>query len=78
MAVEVTEKSQDMSNAISNVSKEMSIVQEISDTISNSMDEMQAGAQQISESAQLVQDLATKTHDDLRIRGTQLGKFRIK
>ena len=78
MAVEVTEKSQDMSNAISNVSKEMSIVQEISDTISNSMDEMQAGAQQISESAQLVQDLATKTHDDLRIMGTQLGKFRIK
>lgn len=77
MAVDVTEKAHYMSDAIVSIEHDVNTLQQISDTIAGSMDEMAIGAQQISQSSQAVKDLAHQTQENISIMDGHLKKFKI-
>lgn len=77
MAVDVTEKAHYMSDAVVSIEHDVQTLQQISDTISGSMDEMAIGAQQISQSSQAVKDLAHQTQENITIMDGHLKKFKI-
>ncbi|WP_296690455.1 methyl-accepting chemotaxis protein [Treponema sp. UBA6852] len=74
---EVNEKFKDVNSGIVEVSKEMDSVQHVSSTILGSMDEMAAGARQISSAAQNVSDLAQSTKENISVMDSRLGQFRV-
>ena len=74
---EVNGKFKDVNSGIVEVSKEMDSVQHVSSTILGSMDEMAAGARQISSAAQNVSDLAQSTKENISVMDSRLGQFRV-
>lgn len=76
-SVLVDESSKVLNEGISNVGKNMNDVNEISNTILGSMDEMAAGSQQISQATQNVSNLAEKTKDALTVVNDIIGRFKI-
>ena len=76
-SVLVDESSKVLNEGISNVGKNMNDVNEISNTILGSMDEMAAGSQQISQATQNVSNLAEKTKDALTVVNDLIGRFKI-
>ena len=76
-SVLVDESSKVLNEGISNVGKNMNDVNEISNTILGSMDEMAAGYQQISQATQNVSNLAEKTKDALTVVNDIIGRFKI-
>ncbi len=77
MAAEVKEKSKTMSEGIVQVADNMKTVSQISQTISGSMDEMVAGTQEISRSAQSVQDLAVQAKQSVEVMSSNLKRFKM-
>lgn len=73
----VNGKFKDVNNGIVEVSNEMEAVQHVSSTILGSMDEMAAGARQISSAAQNVSDLAQSTKENISAMDRLLGQFRV-
>ncbi|MBO4403909.1 MAG: methyl-accepting chemotaxis protein [Treponema sp.] len=76
-AVEVRDNSQEVRREIAGVTGDMTKVAEISTTILGSMDEMNAGAKQISQAAQSVSDLANETNDQIHVMNDKLGRFKV-
>ncbi|WP_407400059.1 methyl-accepting chemotaxis protein [Treponema sp.] len=76
-AIEVNKKSQEVNNGIIAVSKDMDSVSQISSIILGSMDEMTAGAQEISSASQSVADLASETRQNINVMQDKLGKFKF-
>lgn len=76
-ASEVASKSGEMNSNIVNVTNNIVSVQQISMTILGSMDEMAAGAQQISTAAQSVSDLATETRSNINSIEQKLDQFKV-
>ena len=66
-----------MNSNIVNVTNNIVSVQQISMTILGSMDEMAAGAQQISTAAQSVSDLATETRSNINSIEQKLDQFKV-
>lgn len=73
----VSEKSRDVKDAIDSVTHDMQSLTQISSTILGSMDEMAAGAQQISSSSQSVSNLALDTNRNIEVLQDKLGLFKI-
>ena len=73
----VSEKSRDVKDVINSVSNDMGSVTQISSTILGSMDEMAAGAQQISSSSQSVSNLALDTNRNIEVLQSKLGLFKV-
>ena len=76
-AIEVSEKSQEVNNGIVAVTRDMDSVSQISSIILGSMDEMTAGAQEISTASQSVADLAIQTKQNIELMSEKLGKFKF-
>ena len=76
-ALQVNEKSGELKEGVSNVTKDMNSVTQISETILGSMDEMAAGSKEISTAAQSVSDLAKKTLDNIAILNEILSQFKV-
>lgn len=76
-AGEVSEMSRVVSDGIIAVSKDMDSVSQISSIILGSMDEMTAGAKEISTASQSVADLASQTRSNINVMQDKLGKFKF-
>lgn len=76
-ASEVNDKFKDVNSGIMNISQEMEVVSQVSDTILGSMDEMTAGAEEISKSSQNVADLAGQTRQNIDVMQSKLGQFKV-
>ncbi|MCQ2240732.1 methyl-accepting chemotaxis protein [Treponema sp.] len=76
-ALEVSEMSREVNDGIVAVSRDMDSVSQISSIILGSMDEMTAGAQEISTASQSVADHATETRQNISVMQDKLGKFKI-
>ena len=73
----VNDKSQELKDGVDGVNNNMVTVAQVSNTILGSMDEMAAGSQQISSSAQNVSDLAMQTKDNIDIMESLLKQFKV-
>ena len=76
-SVEVNEKSGELKNGVRNVMSDMDNVNQISDVILGSMDEMAAGSREISTSAQCVSDLAAQTKQNINVMNDILKQFKV-
>lgn len=76
-ALEVSGKSREVNDGIIAVSRDMDSVSQISSIILGSMDEMTAGAQEISTASQSVADLASQTKSNIDLMNEKLGKFKF-
>ena len=76
-SMEVSEKFTDVNNGIQEVTRDMDTVFQVSSAIHGSMDEMSAGANQISGATQSVSDLAQKTHENINAMQEKLGLFEV-
>ena len=76
-AIEVSEMSREVNDGIIAVAKDMDSVSQISSIILGSMDEMTAGAQEISTASQSVADHASETRQNISVMQDKLGKFKI-
>ncbi|MGN0729697.1 methyl-accepting chemotaxis protein [Treponema sp.] len=73
----VDEKFKVVNSGIINVTKEMDSVSQVSSIILGSMDEMSAGASQISAATQNVSELAQQTKDNISLMESKLGLFKV-
>ena len=76
-SIEVNEMSHQVKDNIVAVTKDMDTVSQISSIILGSMDEMTAGAQQISTATQGVSDLAASTKENIDVMDSKLKLFRV-
>ena len=76
-SMEVSEKFTDVNNGIQAVTRDMETVFQVSTAIHGSMDEMSAGANQISGATQSVSDLAQKTQENISLMQEKLGLFEV-
>lgn len=76
-SIEVNEMSHQVKDNIVAVTKDMDTVSQISSIILGSMDEMTAGAQQISTATQGVSDLAANTKENIDVMDSKLKLFRV-
>ena len=76
-SIEVNEMSHQVKDNIIAVTKDMDTVSQISSIILGSMDEMTAGAQQISTATQGVSDLAASTKENIDVMDSKLKLFRV-
>lgn len=76
-SIQVNEKSGELKEGVSNVTRDMTSVTQISETILGSMDEMAAGSKQISSAAESVSELARKTQDNISIMNDILKQFKV-
>lgn len=76
-SIEVNEMSHQVKDNIVAVIKDMDTVSQISSIILGSMDEMTAGAQQISTATQGVSDLAASTKENIDVMDSKLKLFRV-
>lgn len=76
-ALEVSGKSREVNDGIIAVSRDMDSVSQISSIILGSMDEMTAGAQEISTASQSVADLASQTKSNIDLMNEKLSKFKV-
>lgn len=76
-SVDVREKSIEMSTGVDAVTHDMGTVSQIATTILGSMDEMAAGAQQISGATQNVSDLALETKENIDVMQKKLSRFKV-
>lgn len=76
-AMDVKDNSKKMSSNISEFSKQMESISQVSSVVLGSMDEMTAGARNISEASQNCSDLAKKTKENIDIMESKLGLFRV-
>lgn len=74
----VDDSSKTLNEGLDNVGKNMGDVNQISNTILGSMDEMAAGSQQISQATQNVSNLATNTKDSLNGIRDLIGRFKVE
>ena len=73
----VNDKSQELKEGVDGVNQNMVTVSQVSNTILGSMDEMAAGSQQISSSAQNVSDLAMQTKENIDMMEELLRQFKV-
>ena len=73
---DVKEKSAEMKDDLTNVSSDMSSVAQISTTVLSSMDEMSIGVQEISNSTQMVSELAFQSQEQIKSINELLKQFR--
>ena len=73
----VTDKSMELKEGVDGVNQNMVTVSQVSNTILGSMDEMAAGSQQISSSAQNVSDLAMETKENIELMESLLKQFKV-
>lgn len=76
-SIEVNEMSHQVKDIIVAITKDMDTVSQISSIILGSMDEMTAGAQQISTATQGVSDLAASTKENIDVMDSKLKLFRV-
>ena len=76
-SMEVGEKFGDVSRGIEAVTRDMDTVFQVSSAIQGSMDEMSAGAGEISGATQSVSDLADKTQESIAVMQERLGMFQV-
>lgn len=74
----VDDSSKTLNEGLDNVGKNMGDVNQISNTILGSMDEMAAGSQQISQATQNVSNLATNTKDSVNGIRDLIGRFKLE
>ena len=73
----VNDKSLELKEGVDGVNQNMVTVSQVSNTILGSMDEMAAGSQQISSSAQNVSDLAMQTKENIELMESLLKQFKV-
>lgn len=76
-AMEVNDQTNKVNTGIAQFEKEMQTITEVSSVLSGSMDEMTAGARNISEASQNCSDLAGRTKDNISIMESKLGQFHV-
>ena len=76
-SVEVGDKFGDVSRGIEEVARDMDTVFQVSSAIQGSMDEMSAGAGEISGATQNVSNLADKTQENIAVMQEKLGMFQV-
>ncbi|MCR5401939.1 MAG: cache domain-containing protein [Treponema sp.] len=76
-SMEVNEKSGELKTGVKDVMADMGDVNQISDVILGSMDEMAAGSKEISASSQSVSDLALQTKQNIDVMNGLLEQFKV-
>lgn len=76
-SVLVDDSSKLLSDGFVKIDKDMQAVTQISSTVMGSMDEMAAGSKQISQTTQIVSELAAKTKDAMSAVDEMLLKFKV-
>ena len=74
---EVSDKGLEVSKSILAVTQDMTSVNQISNTIQGSMDEMSTGMQLIGDGTQGVSELASRTKDSVEDMSGKLGQFKV-
>lgn len=77
MSHEVQKVSQEMLKGNTAVSDEMKILAAMSDTIACSMNEMAAGAAQINQAVQEVNEISQKNKSSIQNLSEEVGKFKV-
>jgi len=73
----VDDSSKLLADGIHGIGSDMSSVNQISETVMGSMDEMASGSQQISQATQMVSELALQTKEAMDAINELIGKFRV-
>lgn len=76
-AMEVNDQTKRVNSGIAQFEKEMETISQVSSVLMGSMDEMTAGARNISEASQNCSDLAGRTKDNITLMESKLGQFRV-
>ncbi len=74
----VDDSSNILSDGIDGIGSDMSSVNQISQTVMGSMDEMAAGSQQISQATQMVSELALQTKEAMDTINALIAKFKVQ
>lgn len=76
-AMAVNDQTQKVNTGIVQFEKEMGTISQVASVLMGSMDEMTAGARNISEASQNCSDLAGRTKDNIGIMESKLNQFRV-
>lgn len=76
-SMEVSDQTKKVNSGIAQFEKEMETISQVSSVLAGSMDEMTAGARNISVGSQTCSDLAGRTKDNINIMENKLGQFRV-